>query len=235
MKKAILSLSILLLSFPLLGGPASFTGKATNPKDKKHLYSEVHSVEYKGELVQKVLTKYKDPSGKVVAELLSTFKENHRLPDTIFTDKRNGYKEETKLDGNKYIITTTAANSRSKVRKLSVEDNLVCGQGYHNYIIKNINAFKLNETRTIKFVLPSMRDYFSFDLTYLGPLSKEKPDEVSFRLDITNFILKMFADKIQVTYSKKEKTLIRYQGLTNLKNAEGDQYDALINYSYPVK
>jgi hypothetical protein len=224
---------LLLFSLSSIAGPASFIGKAIHPETKKHLYSEEHTVEYKGEFVQKVVTKYKDPSGKEIAELTSTFKDNHRLPETTFNDKRNGYKEETKLAGDNYIITTTPAKGKSKSKKISVEDNLVCGQGYHNYIIKNLDSFKVGETKTIKFVLPSMRDYFSFDLTYLGPLEKGKPDEVTLRLDITNFILSMFADKIQVTYSKKEKTLLRYQGLTNLKNADGDQYDALLNYTYP--
>ena len=225
--------AFLLLLNTTWSGPASFVGKAVDPKTKKLLYSEEHSVEYSGQFVQKVKTTYKNPAGKEIAVLTSTFKGNNRLPDTLFTDKRNGYSEETKLEGNKYIISTKMSGGRTKTKKLSVKDNLVCGQGYHNYIIKNMDSFKKGEARTIKFVLPSMRDYFSFDLTFLGSLDSSKSDEVTFRLDITNFILKMFADKIQVTYSKKNKTLLRYQGLTNLKSAEGDQYDALLNYNYP--
>ncbi|MCR9206053.1 MAG: hypothetical protein NXH75_15830, partial [Halobacteriovoraceae bacterium] len=200
---------------------------------KKLVYNEKHIVEYKGNLVNKVITTYTDASGKEIAKLTSTFKENSQLPDTEFVDMRNGYKETTTLKGKKYEIQTTDTKGNTKTGKIKLDDNLVCGQGYHNYIIQKLDSFKVGEKRELKFIIPSMRDYFTFDLTYLGALNKEKPDEVSFRLDITNWILSMFADKIQVTYSKKDKVLLYYDGLTNLKNAEDDQYDAKITFSFP--
>lgn len=222
-----------LISLSCFAGPTHFLGKAMSSKDKSHLYNEDHRVEYSGDLVQKVVTTYSDPTGKEIAKLVSTFKGNHQLPDTEFYDKRNGIKEETKLVGSKYVIITTDTKGKTKKGTLDVDSNLVCGQGYHNYIISNLDSFKVGEKRELKFIIPSMRDYFTFDLTYLGPIEKDRPDEVSFRLDITNWILSMFADKIQVTYSKKNKTLLRYEGLTNLKNQKGDQFDAILTYTFP--
>ncbi len=228
--KTILSFLIL---FPLYAGPAVFKGKAIEAKSGQPIYLEDHKVEYNGPLVKKVITIYLSPDGKEIARLTSIFADNSQLPNTEFIDKRTGYKEITTLKGDEYHIKTISPKGKEKEGSLSVKNNLVCGQGYHNYIISNMDSFKLNETRELRFIIPSMRDYFTFDLTYLGPLNKEKPDEVSFRLDITNWIIKMFADKIQVTYSKKDKVLLRYEGLTNLKNDKGDQYDAILTYTFP--
>lgn len=231
------NLNIILICFlfplSLYAGPKMFLGKAVDNKTQKLVYNERHEVEYLGELVNKVVTTYTDASGKEIAKLTSTFKGNAQLPDTEFVDKRNGYKEITTLKGKKYEIQTTDTKGNTKTGKIKLDDNLVCGQGYHNYIIQNMDSFKVGEKRELKFIIPSMRDYFTFDLTYLGPLDKSKPDDVSFRLDITNWILSMFADKIQVTYSKKDKVLLRYEGLTNLKNDKDDQYDATITFSFP--
>lgn len=233
MKKLTPILSLFLISSSLFAGPNSFLGKAISNKDQKVIYNEKHQVEYSGPLVNKVVTTYTDSTGKEIAKLTSIFKGNNQLPDTEFIDQRNGYKEFTTLKDKVYEIKTTDIKGKTKTGKVDIDENLVCGQGYHNFIIKNLDSFKVGEKRELKFIIPSMRDYFTFDLTYLGPLDKSKPDEVSFRLDITNWILSMFADKIQVTYSKKNKTLLKYNGLTNLKDDKGDQYDATITYEFP--
>lgn len=234
MEKIILALtSLIFISQTIWAGPPVFQGKAIEAESQKAIYNEDHQVEYNGPLVKKVVTTYLSPDGKEIAKLTSLFNGNSQLPDTEFVDKRTGYKEITTLKGDEYHIKTIDPKGKEKTGSIDVKSNLVCGQGYHNFIISNMDSFKVGETRELRFIIPSMRDYFTFDLTYLGPLNKSKPDEVSFRLDITNWILKMFADKIQVTYSKKDKVLLRYEGLTNLKNNKGDQYDAILTYTFP--
>lgn len=234
MKKLILKLSVLSLFSPsLMAGPPIFKGTAITAKDQRPIYTEDHQVEYNGPLVNKVVTTYRSPEGKEIAKLTSIFNGNSQLPNTEFIDQRTGIKEITTLKGDEYHIKTIDSKGKERTGSIDVKNNLVCGQGYHNFIISNMDSFKIGETKELRFIIPSMRDYFTFDLTYLGPLNKDKPDEVSFRLDITNWILKMFADKIQVTYSKKDKVLLRYEGLTNLKNDKGDQYDAILTYTFP--
>lgn len=232
--KPLILLSLFLyLSAPSFAGPSVFNGVAIEAATKSTIYKENHEVEYDGPLVKKVITTYTAPDGNEIAKLTSIFNGNSQLPNTEFVDRRNGYKEITTLKGNEYHITTISPKGKKKEGSLDVENNLVCGQGYHNFIIANMDSFKVGEKRELRFIIPSMRDYFTFDLTFLGPLNKDNPDEVTFRLDITNWILKMFADKIQVTYSKKDKVLLRYEGLTNLKNDKGDQYDAILTYTFP--
>ena len=233
MKLLITTLCFFFYSSFLWAGPEVFKGVAIEAESKSTIYKEDHQVEYNGNLVKKVVTTYTAPDGKEIARLTSIFNGNPQLPNTEFIDKRTGIKEITTLKGDEYHITTISSKGKKKEGSLDVKNNLVCGQGYHNFIIANMDSFKVGETRELRFIIPSMRDYFTFDLTYLGPLNKEKPDEVTFRLDITNWILKMFADKIQVTYSKKDKVLLRYEGLTNLKNDKGDQYDAILTYTFP--
>ncbi len=234
--KNLITLLAFFITFAPIAGPPTFTGKAIDNETGKVAYIEKHSVEYEGERVKKVTTIYTDPSGNEIGRLISEFKENFHLPNSQFIDKRTGYKEITELQeigGEKrFHIKTISKRGKEKKRNLEIDDNLVCGQGYHNYIIENLDKFKVGEKRELKFILPSMRDYFTFDLTYLGALDKNNPDEVSLRLDITNFILRMFADKIQVTYSLKEKKLIKYVGLTNITNDDDDQYDATLTYKF---
>ena len=181
---------------------------------------------YDGDDLKKVETQYFKPDGEKFASLTSVFKSSPLLPDSIFKDLRNNKTEETKIENKKFVVTTNNGKDVIKSGELDIEKNLLCGQGYHNFIRANLNNFKKDEIREIKFVLPSRRDYFSFDLS----LIKEEGNIKTFKLAITNWVLKMFADSIEVDYDK-QGNLLAYRGLSNIQDEKGDNMDVVITLS----
>jgi len=222
MKTLLQALFVFLFILPAFGRTELIKGEAKSREGELQYY-EQHVMEYDGENLQKVDTNYFKPNGEKFASLVSTFKSSPLLPDSVFTDLRNNKIEETKLINGKYLVTTNNGQGVIKTGKLDIESNLLCGQGYHNYIRGNLNNFKGNEIKEIKFVLPSRRDYFSFDLS----LIKEEGNVKTFKLAITNWILKMFADSIEVDYDNKGN-LLAYRGLSNSQNEKGDNMYVLI-------
>lgn len=222
MKTLLQALFVFLFIFPLFARTEFIKGEAKSRKGELQYY-EQHVMNYDGEDLKKVETSYFKPSGEKFAYLVSTFKSSPLLPDSVFTDLRNNKVEETKLINGHFLVTTNNGQGVVKTGKLDIEANLLCGQGYHNYIRANLNNFKSGEVKEIKFVLPSRRDYFSFDLS----LVKEEGEIKTFKLAITNWILKMFADSIEVDYDSKGN-LLAYRGLSNIQNEKGDNMDVLI-------
>lgn len=192
-------------------------------KDRKnqHVYTEHHTMIYDGDRLIRVETNYFKPDQSKFASLNSNFNNSAFLPDSEFIDLRTNNKEVTKVESDSYVLTTI--KKETKTERLKISKDMLCGQGYHNYLRNNLNSFKLNETREIKFVLPSKRDYYSFDLTLIKT-SKEKK---TFKLAITNFILEMFADSIEVDYDNNG-TLLEYRGLSNIQDAQGNNMDVVI-------
>lgn len=193
-------------------------------RDGQLKYREQHTMTYEGDALKKVETKYFKPSGEEFASLTSSFISSPLLPDSEFTDKRTGNTELTKVVDDKYQVTTKNSKGVEKSESLEIENNMLCGQGYHNYIRANLNNFKKGTSKEIKFVIPSRRDYFSFDLSLL----KSGEDKKTFKLAITNWILKMFADSIEVDYDN-EGNLLAYRGLSNIQDKEGNNMDVVIN------
>jgi len=213
---------------------SSFEGIAKNIKDS-FVYKEEHKVEYdeKG-LVKKIETNYVDANGKLIGVLKSQFDISPYLPQSQYIDSRNGRTETTSVSKDEIKITITEPNKEKKDFVLKREDNMVMGQGYHNYILDHLNEFKSNEKRKILFVLPDKGDAFSFQLKVNGP-QVNNPDFWDFRLEISNFLFGLFLDPISVTYSKKDRRLLAYDGLTNIVDDQGKNYQLKIKFNYPEK
>lgn len=214
-----------------------FSGTAKNEAGEI-VYYEDHQVEHndKGQ-VKRILTRYLRPNQNkdIFARLESKFHKSNFVPESLFEDFRNDHIEKTSLDLKKnhlIIKHSTKSSGETSEKVLDLTKQMVMGQGYHNYIVENLKEFEVDETRTLDFVVPAKKDYYKFNLTYLGQ-KNSKSDIVTFRLDITNWVLRLFASKIEVDYDPGTKRLMAYRGLTNIENDKGDSQSLNITYEYP--
>ncbi|MBH47770.1 MAG: hypothetical protein CME71_06330 [Halobacteriovorax sp.] len=213
---------LIFISAPVWASVEYISGEAKS-RTGELKYKEQHTMTFDGQDLKRVETKYFNTQGEEFASLLSIFESSSLLPTSVFSDKRTGKIEKTEVVGDKYKVTTIDAKGQAKSDELKIDSNMLCGQGYHNYIRANLNSFKEKEIREIKFIIPSRRDYFSFDLSLL----KQDKETKTFKLAITNWLLKMFADSIEVDYDHKGN-LLAYRGLSNIQDSEGNNMDVVI-------
>tara|TARA_R110000868_G_scaffold202649_2_gene450345 strand:- start:564 stop:1250 length:687 start_codon:yes stop_codon:yes gene_type:complete len=213
---------LIFISAPVWASVEYISGEAKSRAGELK-YKEQHTMTFDGQDLKRVETKYINTKGEEFASLISIFESSPLLPTSEFIDKRTGNIEKTEVVGDRYKVTTIDAKGKSKSEELQIDKNMLCGQGYHNYIRANLNTFKINEVREIKFIIPSRRDYFSFDLALLKQEGKIK----TFRLAITNWLLKMFADSIEVDYDNAGN-LLAYRGLSNIQDSDGNNMDVII-------
>lgn len=232
----LIAVSCVLLSFfsNALAFDYYFRGTAKR-EDGTIAYYENHFVTAKEELVQKVRTVYsrmKNGKEKKFAELISEFKGNNDyIPDSVYTDDRFKTQEITRLDGDTlWIIHKDLKKNKEKKKSIKTRSNMVLGQGYHNYIIKNFDQFKTSEVRKLKFVVTAQMDYFTFKLIFKGQDAGQK----KFGLQISSWVLSMFADELDVRYDL-QKRLALFKGLTNIPNDEGDNEVLSISFEYDKK
>lgn len=236
--KIFIFVTLLVSSFNLSARTEQFRGVART-SEGEIAYIEQHEIKYNDQgFVDTVVTRYMRPTGEgeIFARLESYFSEATKfVPKSIFTDFRFNHQEETIVSEDKKtleIIHTDLDSKKTKSKKIEVTPQMVLGQGYHNYILNDFDVFKKGEKRVLDFVVPARLDYYRFDLTYVGLLKKE--ERRVFRLDITNWVLKLFADKILVTYDDKSKRLMSYEGLTNIPDDNGKNQSLLITFEYDL-
>ena len=202
-------------------------------KNDQIVYSESHEVTYdKKNKLLKSKTLYKAPDGTTLSELESDFKESHSLPAHTLKDFTSKRTSGIRYENNEGIMfhQNPEENEKTKPTPLQSEDELfVAAEGLHYYILENFDLVMSEQKIPIRFILPSVFDYFRFNLQ----VEKETPDGITeLSVKIKSFWLKLFAPKMILRYNKAQKKLLYYKGLSNIRDKNGNRQVVEINYSY---
>jgi hypothetical protein len=192
------------------------------------VYIENHTIKKKenGEITE-MQTKYNTADGKLIAEVTSNFSKDPFIPDTLFFDHRFNQKQELVFNTttNAILMTITdLKNGKSKSHTLIKTANMVSGQGFHNYLLKNYNEAKTK----IKFIVLPKLDYFAFTIkqNLTGTAGQRK-----FVLQVSNWILKALVKELVVIYRDSDRTLLNFYGLTNLDSDKNESQILEIIYT----
>ena len=184
---------------------------------EKVLYKEHHTLTYGND--HKLLTshtQYFSPDGKLIAEMKSDYKQSLMMPTYVFEDHRLGAKEGLELrDGKYYIFNEKAGNRAEKV--IDEPQGIFSCQGWHYYIVENMSQIE-NKDLSLNLLFPSKLDYYSFDLQK----QSSKGKTLELRLEFSNWFVRLFAPRLDLTYDTEKKKLLSYLGPSNILDQEGE-------------
>jgi hypothetical protein len=193
------------------------------------VYTEKHSAEvFADGIYQSLTTEYFDEKENNFAGIKSDFSKSRTIPDYKFTDKRNGITETVQKseDGKKILIEITEKN-QTKKNELTLQENSVLSQGFHNYILLHLDELKKNSLE-VNFIVPRKADLYRFTIQK----EKSEGDQIEFSIKPSSFFLKAVVPKILLTYDLKTKHLLTFNGMTNIDGPNGETLKAVINYVY---
>jgi hypothetical protein len=108
------------------------------------------------------------------------------------------------------------------------EANQIVGQGFHQFILHNLEKIAQGEIFQIRLVLPSRLDQYEFRISK----REINGDTLGIRLEIDNWLLRLFAPHVDVEYDLRTRRLLRYEGISNLEDTSGKHKKVFITYSY---
>lgn len=225
MKKNLLVITILLSTSVLFAETRE--GVATDLKSGQFLYKEVHQIEKDKEGFNKVITSsYLDKNNNIFAKMVSDFSKNKMIPETTFEDFRFKLKQIQKISSNEKELELIHLKDQKQIssKKINLSKDFIAGQGFDNYIKANFSKL---ENSKIKFVVLDQLDFFSFRTDSLP--SKEESHQ-KFQMKMDSFFISLLVAPITVTYDKISKSLIQYEGLSNIFNDKEKSQEVLIAY-----
>lgn len=204
-------------------------GEAYN-NDNKLIYIESHTFKKlpSGEITD-IKTTYHSPSGKLIAEVSSIFTKDPFIPDTVFIDHRFNEKQELTYDKESKTINMKIIemnSGKTKSNSIKRQDNMVSGQGFHNYILKNYDEKRSD----IKFIVLPKLDYYSF---YFEQEASKTTGYRRFVLKISSWVLRAIVKEITVEYKNENHSLMSFEGLTNIESDDKNSQSLKIKMSYP--
>jgi hypothetical protein len=206
----------------------TFVGKAVNEKGILE-YVEYHTVIYENGNVSKSQTIYYDANNNKIGELVSEYSLGPQYGSYDFRDIRAQHQDGAKVAVDRIrLYRKQSPENDIEETYVAKEENQIVGQGFHQFIVHNLEQIAQGEVFHIQLVLPSRLDQYEFRIRK----RKINGDTLYIRLEIDNWLLRMFAPHVDAEYDLRTRHLLRYEGVSNLEDTSGKHKKVTITYSY---
>jgi hypothetical protein len=201
--------SILALLFLSLAGKAEYQviGNAYDRVSGQYLYSEYHSCSSDD---LECLVDYRDPSGQLIASKKLNYAMGLTQPDMIMKNYRTG------------IDTSIASQYR---------EGLVVDAGFDNFVRGQWDVLATGDTVKFLFLVAGFDEPLKMraNLDRSGSCSDEA---LCLEISLDSWILGFLSDPIDLVYSRENRRLLRYQGLSNIRGETSESLIVDIHYDY---
>jgi hypothetical protein len=213
-------------------GYVEYTGTATARHAPTPLYGEHHVLAYRGGHLSERMVLYTCPDGSPFARKKVTYVDS-QAPDFLFEDASNGMLEGIRSrDGGRYVFFRANRIDPEMSAPLPQVADLVADAGFDEFIRAHWGMLMNGAAVPLRFLVPSRLKALSFDVQHVRSDQVDgKPAEV-FSLKLAG-VLGWVIPGLDVTYDAGERVLVRFEGISDLRDTRGDNLQASI--SFPMK
>jgi hypothetical protein len=221
----------LLLLGPLTARAAdlTFMGRAHDVETGALLYVESHAVSGSGGPRETRVVSYRCANGATFARKTLDFGAARLAPDFALDDARSGVSEglERGAQGVTVFERDRGAPARSK---LLGNTDLIADAGFDEFVRARWEALEAGDALVVPFLVPSRLDTVKFRVRKTGETMIEGQAANVFRLSVAGPLGWLLPD-IDVSYRRNDRRLLRYRGITNLRDGAGAMISAQIDFS----
>jgi hypothetical protein len=212
-------------------GDASFTGYARSLDGDDLLYVESHAVAAAGsaEETRVVLYRCSAGSGPFARKELD-YAANRLAPAFEFNDARSGFSEGLKRGaGGLQVFERAGSKAGLRTETISGGGALVADAGFDEFVRTRWESLESGKSVDIPFLVPSRLDRVNFKVRKVSEAVIEGEAANVFRLSVAG-PLGWFLSDIDVSYRKRDRRLMRYRGITNIRDVAGGMLSAQIDF-----
>jgi hypothetical protein len=206
-----------------------YSGTATSDGTETFLYRENHVIHFRdGKIAERVVL-YTCRDGAPFARK-TVFYGNSLAPDFLLEDASNGMRQGVRTSaGVREVFFRTDQAAEEKRTRLPREPDSVADSGFDAFVRMNWASLLDGHALRMRFLVPSRLQEMSFNVQHVR---SDRMDGVAvdvFRLKLSG-ALGWVGPSIDVYYSAAEHVLIRYVGVSDLRNASHDNFVASIDF-----
>jgi hypothetical protein len=224
------ALALLATGAPAMGAVeeyVEYTGAASGRHKPDFLYVEHHIMLISdGRLAERTVL-YTCANGAPFARKKVNYVQA-AAPDFDFDDASNGMQEGVRSEGTaRSMFFRASATDAEKTAPLPPAPGLVVDAGFDAFIQAHWSELMRDSAVPLRFLVPSRLQAMSFEVEHLhADRFDDRPTEV-FRMKLSG-ILGLIFSGIDVAYDAADHRLVQYEGLSDLRDAAGDNLQANI-------
>jgi hypothetical protein len=206
-----------------------YSGTATVRQSSQFLYGERHVLRYRGGRLAERVVLYTCADGSAFARKTVSYVDP-LAPDFLLEDASSGLREGIRSGPDGRVVffrphPTDAEHTGPLPRVMG----LVADAGFDEFVRSNWERLVGNDALQMPFLVPSRLEDFNFQVQHLrSEALGGVPTEV-YRLRLSGF-WGWFLRGIDVYYSSVGHVLVRYDGLSDLRDAAGDPFRTEIEF-----
>lgn len=230
--RTVLSTLLIACSLPAHAGEEqwiTYSGVATFRQSARLAYSERHTLHYRqGRLLERVVL-YQCADGSAFARKTVSYLDP-TAPDFLFEDASNGMREGVQ-SGAEGRVMLFRGNRRERERSSGLPgvSGLVIDAGFDEYIKGHWQSLLDAGAQPLPFLVPSRQEIINFHIEHLNRELIEGQDVELFRMKLDG-VLGWVLPGIDVAYDAQEHWLVLYNGLSDLRDASGNNFQVQVMF-----
>jgi hypothetical protein len=198
------------------------------------IYTETHNeIREEGRIISDTVT-YHDANGKLFAVKNVDYSANPLAPDFHLENSRTGHTESGKNRGEQYQVKFSESDQADiESKTLPLPDNAVADAGFDELIISHWEDIRAGKPVTRKFLIPGLLGFYDFRIYQAEVQMKDNERSRIIHVEPDNFFYRLLGGTTRLEYAYEEPRLKVFQGISNMRNADGDNLQVKI--VFPVK
>jgi hypothetical protein len=201
-------------------GYIEYSGTAAAPHSMKFLYGERHVLLYRDGRIAERVVLYDCGNGAPFARKISRYVAPF-APDFLLEDASTGLREGIRsADDGRSVFFRSGQAEAEKTRPLPQSPELVADAGFDEFIRAHWQSLLEEKALELHFLVPSRLEDFGFEIRHMRSDTLEGVPIEVFSLKLAG-ALGWLMSAIEVSYGAAEHVLLRYDGLSDLRDASG--------------
>lgn len=226
------ALALLAQGLGASGNVGQTIGEAYDLDSDELLYRETHCVN-PDKNAREVI--YRSNDGRLIARKLLDYSSGLTTPSFVQHNFYSSERVEVELNrGNLTMSVHEIGNPGSKKEKSTKPGDklpVVIDAGFDEFVRNNWDSLVEGEKKKFLFALVARSSLVELRIRPAACAYETGTDQC-FKLELSNWLLRMIAAPIELGYDVETRQLTRYRGLSNIGDENGDGLMVDIQYSY---
>lgn len=200
---------------------------AMNSDKEQLLYTEQHQEQVDDGRVTRSTVTYKDEDGNTIAVKELDFSSNPTSPEFRLQGVTNGHVEGAQRKEGDFVIFFRKSDGHELVEEaVPLPEQAIIDGGFDRFIENNWETLLEGKVFKRPFLVPSFQKFVDFKIY----LERTTETDAVFVMETASLFLRIFSDKIIVTYNRENAALRRYVGISNIRDQSGENYEVRVEF-----
>lgn len=196
----------------------------------RFIYAERHTLLLDSDTLISSFTEYNDPLGKKLGFMKTDYTQSLFAPDFVFKDERTRTLQGLRRSGRGIEAFGQGPDGKSRVATLypSGTKPLVAGPGLFQFVARNLPRIINQGVIHFHYLIPGKLEIYDF----LIKVRHHDTLRAEFEVRLDSWWLGFFTPRLRLVYDVPHRRLLSFEGLSGLRDEDGDMMSVDINYDY---